>query len=77
MNDPFALAMALSNGTRLVRSALPDAPVVPDREPSPGAVRIRRAAATALHRLADRVDAARPYRPIPALLEGEVPWIRT
>jgi hypothetical protein len=33
------------------RSALPDAPVVPDRQPGPGVFRIR--ASVALHRLAD------------------------
>jgi hypothetical protein len=35
------------------QSALPDAPVIPDRQPQPAAVRIR--AAGALHRLADRI----------------------
>jgi hypothetical protein len=34
-------------------SALPDAPVIPDRQPQPAAVRIR--TADALHRLADRI----------------------
>ena len=40
------------------RSALPDAPVIPEREPQPGAFRIRTAGA--LHRLADRISPACP-----------------
>jgi hypothetical protein len=35
------------------QSALPDAPVIPDRQPRPAAFRIQ--AAGALHRLADRI----------------------
>ena len=47
------------------RSALPDAPVVPDRRPGPGAFRVWTSAA--LHRLADRigpVDARASRRPL-------------
>jgi len=40
------------------QSALPDAPVIPDRHPQPAAVRIR--AAGTLHRLADRSAPACP-----------------
>ena len=47
------------------RSALPNAPMVPDRHPSPAAFRIRTAGA--LHRLADRigpVDACAGHGPL-------------
>ena len=40
------------------QSALPDAPVIPEQQPQPAAVRIR--AADALHRLADRIAPACP-----------------
>jgi hypothetical protein len=44
------------------RSALPDAPVVPDRQPSPAVLRIR--TSLALHQLADWIGPvdARPSR---------------
>jgi hypothetical protein len=35
------------------QSALPDAPVIPDRPPRPAAIRVR--TADVLHRLADRI----------------------
>ena len=47
------------------QSALPDAPVIPDRRPRPVAFRI--SAAGALHRLADRigpVDVRAGHRPV-------------
>jgi hypothetical protein len=48
----------LVNGaaTRVIHSALPDSPVVPDRPPG----RLRLLTAGALHRLAIRLDGGRP-----------------
>jgi hypothetical protein len=57
MSEPVAGQLAVQHTRDLARSALPGAPVQPDPEPiRPG--RVRRIAAFALHRLADRLDPA-------------------
>ena len=60
--DPLGYNLALGATRHHVLSARPDAPVVPDPEPRPSAVRA--AAAALLRRLADRVE------PAPVCLES-------
>jgi hypothetical protein len=54
--------LGVQQAREAAQSALPNAPVIPDRQPQPAAVRIRTAGA--LHRLADRIGPAghRPPR---------------
>jgi hypothetical protein len=52
--EPLGYVLAVRATTDHVLSARPDAPVVPDPEPRPSAVRI--ATAAVLRRLADRVE---------------------
>ena len=62
MSDPIALQIAARNSRTLNRSALPDAPTVPDPPQRHGASARRRAAARLRHlaqhacRWADRLD---------------------
>jgi hypothetical protein len=54
MIDHYAAgALGVQQAREASQSALPDAPVIPDRHPDPAQFRIR--AAGALHRLADRI----------------------
>jgi hypothetical protein len=57
---PTALIRSDRLMLREAYSAMPDAPVVPYVEPTPRIRRSRTAAASALHRLADRLAPARP-----------------
>jgi hypothetical protein len=59
------IASVLAQEAQEARSALPDAPVVPDLEKVPVAPRSRKAVASGLRRLAD-VVAPRPARRAPA-----------
>jgi hypothetical protein len=63
--EPLAFTLAVDLTRAHVRSARPDAPIVPDRAPRHREVRVstRRAAAGALRRLADRLE---PCHPVPA-----------
>lgn len=57
MSDPMAGGLAVQQTRELAHSALPGAPVQPEPQPvAPG--RMRRIAALALHRLADRLEPA-------------------
>lgn len=58
--DFAAYFLGVSATRALAHSALPDAPVVPEPEPAvrQRAPRLRRGAAAALHRLADRLQSA-------------------
>ncbi|GAA3412833.1 hypothetical protein [Streptosporangium vulgare] len=64
MFDPTAMILADRATRRHVLSARPDAPVVPERPPRRHAAAVRRVTATALRRLADRVEPRRaePHR---------------
>jgi hypothetical protein len=57
---PLAFALVGESSRQLARSALPDAPVVPDGPPPsrPTRHRTRRRVALTLHRLADRLQPA-------------------
>jgi hypothetical protein len=55
MQDLVVMPLACGLDTRVSRSALPESPMVPDRPP--GRVRLR--TATALRRLAARLDGGR------------------
>ncbi len=57
MSDQMAGLLAVQQTRDLAHSALPDAPVQPDRQPVASG-RMRRIAALALHRLADRLEPA-------------------
>jgi hypothetical protein len=57
MLDPIAGRLAVLQTRDLAHSALPDAPVRPDPEPA-AARPLRRRAAVALRRLADRLEPA-------------------
>jgi hypothetical protein len=57
MLEPIAGNLATRHTRDLATSALPDAPVIPDPRPIPRRP-VRRIAALALHRLADRLDPA-------------------
>jgi hypothetical protein len=57
MLEPIAGTLTTRHTQDLATSALPDAPVVPDPRRAPRRP-VRRIAALALHRLADRVDPA-------------------
>ena len=57
MFDPMAGQMAVQQTRDLAHSALPDASVHPDPQPV-ATGRMRRMAAVALHRLADRLEPA-------------------
>ncbi|MEQ4302177.1 hypothetical protein ABNF97_12425 [Plantactinospora sp. B6F1] len=63
--DPVGYHLALGATERHVRSARPDAPVRPDREPAPdaGPGRLRRSTAAMLRRVADRLAPAPPTLP--------------
>jgi hypothetical protein len=50
--------LGVQQAREAAQSALPDAPVIPERPPRPAALRIRTAGA--LHRLADRISPACP-----------------
>ena len=57
--------LGVQQAREAAQSALPDAPVIPDRQPGPAALRARTAGA--LHRLADRigpVDARAGHGPL-------------
>jgi hypothetical protein len=60
--------MAMIRSARLMDleaySARPDSPVVLDREPAHPVRRTRAAAASAMHRVADRLAPATPTRPV-------------
>jgi hypothetical protein len=58
MLDYTAYVAAQRSTRDLARSALPDAPLVPAAVQAPQRRRLRRGAALALHRLADRVGPA-------------------
>ncbi|MER7460633.1 hypothetical protein [Micromonospora sp. NPDC126480] len=58
MEQPAGLLLAVDAVTRHVTSARPDAPVRPERVRAPRLARGRRTAATALRRLADRIQPA-------------------
>ena len=55
-HHPYVFVLAIEPGRRLAHSAMPDAPVVPDRPRPPR--RTRRRLALTLHRLADRLQPA-------------------
>ena len=57
MFDPIAGQLGVQQSRDLARSALPDAPVQPDAEPIRPR-RLRRGAASALHRLAEHLEPA-------------------
>jgi hypothetical protein len=66
--EPIGTTLAVDTMRRYALSAQPDAPVVPDNAPEPGAGRqpspglVRRAAATGLRRLADRLEPGHAVR---------------
>lgn len=62
MDQPAGFVLAVDAVTRHVTSARPDAPVRPERHRAPRLAPTRRAAATALRRLADRIQPT----PVPA-----------
>ena len=55
MLDYAAYVTAQRNTREVALSALPNAPSVPSAVPAPSRRRLRRGAAVALHRLADRL----------------------
>lgn len=57
MSDPMVGLLAVQETSNLAQSALPHAPVQPDPQPV-ASRRMRRLAALALHRLADRLEPA-------------------
>jgi hypothetical protein len=59
MQDLTLMPLVGGGHTRLSHSARPDSPVVPDRASG----RLRRRTASALHRLAARLDGGRRARP--------------
>lgn len=58
MEQPTGFVLAVDAVARHVNSARPDAPVRPEHRRSPRLAPTRRAAATALRRLADRIQPA-------------------
>ena len=63
MELPTAYLRGISDVTREVNSARPDAPVVPHREPDPRTPRLRRSLSRALYRAAAAVAPAGASRP--------------
>jgi hypothetical protein len=55
---PLAFALVGESSRQLARSALPEAPVVPEPARRTRAPRARRRVAVSLHRLADRLQPA-------------------
>jgi hypothetical protein len=54
--NPLAFALTAEPARDLARSALPNAPVIPEPARRPRAPRTRRTVAVSLHRLADRLQ---------------------
>ena len=69
MSDLYPMLIMRDAATRVSHSALPDSPVIPEPPPS----RARLLAASALHRLATRLDRGQPpLRQITDRLSGPV-----